>query len=88
MTNGPDIYVSNGTCYSGRHLEANPAMIPCGNDYYGRVACCQATDNCLESGACFNGQFFVTYVAGCTDPEYEDESCPDKFDDEGEHQAS
>lgn len=84
MAGLPNIYVSNGTCYLGRKLEADPSMIPCGNDHYGHVACCQESDTCLESNACFNGRYFVTYVAGCSDPEYEHESCPDKLGDGGE----
>lgn len=84
MPDGSSIFVSNGTCYLGRQDKSDPAMIPCGNDYFGHVACCQANDNCLESSVCFNGEFYVTYVAGCTDPEYQDASCPAKFDDGGE----
>lgn len=84
MADGPNIHVSNGTCYSGRDLKANSSMIPCGNDYYGHIACCQESDTCLESNSCFNGEYFVTYVAGCSDPSYEDESCPDKSRDGGE----
>lgn len=84
MAEVPNIYVSNGTCYSGHNVEADPAMIPCGNDYFGHAACCQASDTCLESSACFNGQYYVTYVAACTDPDYEHESCPNKFKDAGE----
>lgn len=80
----PNIYVSNGTCYYGPNLEADPAMIPCGNDYFGHVACCQANDTCLETSACWHAEYAVTYVAGCTDPSYDAIICPDKFEDEGE----
>lgn len=80
----PNIYISNGTCYLGPSHEAGGAMIPCGNDYFGHIACCQASDTCLESSACFNSEFRVTYIAGCTDRDYQDESCPAKYKDEGE----
>lgn len=84
MAETPNIYVSNGTCYTGPDLEADPAMIPCGNAYYQPQACCQYNDNCLESSVCYNSDHGVTYVAGCTDKEYNATVCPDKFDDAGE----
>lgn len=84
MAETPNIYVSNGTCYTGPDLEADAAMIPCGNAYYQPQACCQHNDNCLESSVCYNSNHGVTYVAGCTDKEYNASVCPDKFDDAGE----
>lgn len=83
MAGEPNIFISNGTCYSGPNLEADQGMIPCGNAFYGPISCCQAGDSCLMSGACFNGKYWTTYVAGCTDPEYNSTACPDKFDDQG-----
>lgn len=71
-------FISNGTCYSGRDDEADPHMLPCGNAGLGHKTCCQAGDMCLSSRACFNGKFGITYLSGCSDPEYKDESCPDK----------
>lgn len=59
-------------------------MIPCGNAYFQPQACCQHNDNCLESSVCYNSEHGVTYVAGCTDKEYNASVCPDKFDDSGE----
>lgn len=79
MTN---IYVSNGSCYTGPDAETE-LMIPCGNAYFGHVGCCQALDSCLSNSVCYNGQFGVTYLTGCTDPEYGADVCPDKFDDSG-----
>ncbi|KUI74353.1 hypothetical protein VM1G_09660 [Cytospora mali] len=81
MSEEPDIFVSNGTCYLGPSLESGGAMIPCGNDYFGHIACCQAGDYCLESSVCFNSRYQVTYIAGCTDRHYLDDSCPIKFED-------
>lgn len=74
-----NLFVSNGTCYTGPYLEADEDMIPCGNDANDHAACCQAGDNCLESNVCFNGEFGVTYIAGCSDVTYEHPSCPHKF---------
>lgn len=77
MVEEPNVFVSNGTCYSGpNHAAAD--LLPCGNDYYGHVGCCQYKDNCLLGSACFNNEYGVTYVAGCTDPTYNDSTCPYK----------
>ncbi|CRK18675.1 hypothetical protein BN1723_013792, partial [Verticillium longisporum] len=73
-----DAFISNGTCYYAPGQEAIDSMIPCGNDAFGRVSCCQQGDMCLTSNACYNQQFGVTYLAGCSDPTYEHRSCPDK----------
>lgn len=77
-----NIWVSNGTCFTGAG-SATDVMIPCGNAYFGHVACCQASDFCLSSSVCYNNEFGTTYVTGCTDPDYSDAVCPDKFDDSG-----
>ncbi|KAF3760953.1 hypothetical protein M406DRAFT_343098 [Cryphonectria parasitica EP155] len=77
----PNIFISNGTCYSGPNHEADPAMIPCGNSFYGAISCCQAQDACLLSGVCFNFQYYTTYISGCTDSEYKSPVCPNKFED-------
>jgi len=73
-----DAFKSNGTCYYAKGEEAADKMIPCGNSAYGHISCCQAGDTCLSSLACFNQEFGVTYLAGCTDGNYADKSCPDK----------
>ncbi|KAI6327156.1 hypothetical protein MCOR34_000586 [Pyricularia oryzae] len=70
--------ISNGTCYFSADKRSDQSFIPCGNDALGRVTCCGVGDNCLGNRACFNGAFGLTYLAGCTDPEYKDDSCPDK----------
>lgn len=84
MADAPNIYVSNGTCYTGQDKAADTAMIPCGNVYFQPQACCQHEDYCLQSSVCYNAAHGVTYVAGCTDKEYKASVCPDKFDDAGE----
>ncbi|RYP12688.1 hypothetical protein DL767_011147 [Monosporascus sp. MG133] len=85
MSDGPNIFVSNGTCYSAPGEELDGSFIPCGNDAFGHQTCCGAGDNCLSNNACFgiHGEgygSYLTYMAGCTDPDYEDQSCPDKND--------
>ncbi|RYO97077.1 hypothetical protein DL764_007372 [Monosporascus ibericus] len=85
MSDGPNIFVSNGTCYSAPGEELDGSFIPCGNDAFGHQTCCGAGDNCLSNNACFgiHGEgygSYLTYMAGCTDPDYEDQGCPDKED--------
>ncbi|KAH9897455.1 hypothetical protein F4778DRAFT_236088 [Xylariomycetidae sp. FL2044] len=79
----PNIQVSNGTCYSSAGEVLDASFIPCGNDAFGRQTCCGAGDNCLADNACFgfHGQgygSYLTYMAGCTDPAYEADTCPQK----------
>ncbi|KAK0702264.1 hypothetical protein B0H67DRAFT_604567 [Lasiosphaeris hirsuta] len=83
MSNSNDIFVSNGTCYSAAGKELDKSFIPCGNDAFGHQTCCGAGDNCLADNACWgiHGSGYgssLTYMAGCTDPDYRDASCPDK----------
>ncbi|KAI3539741.1 hypothetical protein CSPX01_08697 [Colletotrichum filicis] len=70
-------YISNGTCYHGPGDEVGE-WFPCGNADLGYKTCCQGGDMCLSSHACYNGRFGITYLAGCSDPDYRDASCPDK----------
>lgn len=81
VSGSPNIYIANGTCYYNNGYRADKSTIPCGNDYFGHVACCQASDTCLEKNACYNAQFGVTYIVGCTDPSYNATVCPNKYDD-------
>ncbi|KAL8383450.1 hypothetical protein RB595_010581 [Gaeumannomyces hyphopodioides] len=73
-----DPYMSNGTCYFAAGKRSHSSFIPCGNDAIGRQTCCSAADFCLSSNACFNAEFRQTYLAGCTDPRYDDNKCPAK----------
>ncbi len=80
---GPNIQVSNGTCYSASGEQMDPGFLPCGNDFYGHRTCCWAGDNCLLDNACFGihgsgDGSFLTYLAGCSDPDFADASCPNK----------
>ncbi|EFQ32486.1 hypothetical protein CGRA01v4_05921 [Colletotrichum graminicola] len=70
-------FIANGTCFHGPD-EAVEEWLPCGNVVFGDKSCCQAGDMCLSSRACYNGRFGITYLAGCSDPEYRHPSCPDK----------
>ncbi|KAI0388615.1 hypothetical protein F5Y17DRAFT_452162 [Xylariaceae sp. FL0594] len=84
MNNKNDIVVSNGTCYSAAGELLDESFIPCGNVAYGHQTCCGAGDNCLADNACFgyHGTGYgsqLTYMAGCTDPTFQDESCPNKL---------
>ncbi|KAK1585004.1 uncharacterized protein LY79DRAFT_519498 [Colletotrichum navitas] len=73
----PNPFIANGTCFHGPG-EAVDEWLPCGNVVFGDKSCCQAGDMCLSSRACYNGRFGITYLAGCSDPEYRHPSCPDK----------
>ncbi|KAF6835658.1 hypothetical protein CPLU01_04128 [Colletotrichum plurivorum] len=71
-------FISNGTCYFGPGKPAAEEWFPCGNAELGDKTCCQRGDMCLSSKACYNGRYGITYLAGCSDPEYQDPSCPEK----------
>ncbi|EXJ58621.1 hypothetical protein A1O7_06048 [Cladophialophora yegresii CBS 114405] len=79
----PNPYVSNGTCYTARGERLDGSFVPCGNDAFGHQTCCGAGDNCLADNACFGVHgdgygSYLTYLAGCTDPDYEASTCPQK----------
>lgn len=79
--NDTALYVSNGTCFFGPGQVADSNYIPCGNAaLMGPQSCCYAGDYCLSSTACWNKQFVVTYVAGCTDTTFSSAKCTNKFD--------
>ncbi|KAB5518885.1 hypothetical protein GE09DRAFT_506304 [Coniochaeta sp. 2T2.1] len=71
-------FISNGTCYFTTGLKADEDFIPCGNDAAGHKPCCQKGDKCVSSRACYNDKLGLTYLAGCSDPEYKDANCPEK----------
>ncbi|KAL7623188.1 hypothetical protein AAE478_006869 [Parahypoxylon ruwenzoriense] len=71
--------ISNGTCYSNINTKANGKYIPCGNVATGLDwACCAAGDLCMSSSACYHSKFDITYLAGCTDPQFKSPSCQNK----------
>ncbi|KAK2016822.1 hypothetical protein LZ32DRAFT_615065 [Colletotrichum eremochloae] len=73
----PNPFIANGTCFHGPGQVVDE-WFPCGNAVLGDKSCCQGGDMCLSSRACYNGRFGITYLAGCSDPEYRHPSCPDK----------
>ncbi|KIV78822.1 hypothetical protein PV11_06432 [Exophiala sideris] len=80
---GLNPYISNGTCYTAAGDKLGNDFVPCGNDAFGHQTCCGAGDNCLADNACFGVHgsgygSYLTYWAGCTDPNYEDATCPKK----------
>ncbi|KAK0642043.1 hypothetical protein B0T16DRAFT_334981 [Cercophora newfieldiana] len=75
--------ISNGTCYYATGLRSEGSYLPCGNSALGHASCCSAGDMCLSFNACFNSRWGVTYLAGCTDRNYQDPSCPHKDDENG-----
>ena len=79
----PSLFIANGTCYFKAGEELSSDFIPCGNDYFAHYQCCSLGDNCLEHGACYDSQFGVTYLAGCSDKNYDDPACPNKGDQAG-----
>lgn len=74
----PNLFIANGTCYTGKGAQADSAFIPCGYAAFDHLPCCSRGDMCLADRACYNGQFGTTYLIGCTDPEYRDDKCPQK----------
>jgi hypothetical protein len=74
----PDRSISNGTCVFASGIRTDKIYIPCGNAAFGDVSCCVAGDFCLENNACFSPKYGTTYLAGCTDIDYESPTCPDK----------
>ncbi|KAK3318003.1 hypothetical protein B0H66DRAFT_639463 [Apodospora peruviana] len=75
-----DPSISNGTCYWKAGKKSHESFIPCGNvaDGHGHKHCCRADEECLEHNACFSPPTGATYLAGCTDFDYEAPACPDK----------
>jgi hypothetical protein len=80
-------FISNGTCYLAPNIASNALFQPCGNDALGHKSCCQLGDQCLSNNACYNSLFGVTYLAGCSDRTYSDDSCPTKAGLTGEFEA-
>ena len=71
-------WISWGRCFFDNSAISPSRYIPCGNSNFGHVPCCESGDMCLSSGACYNGQYGVTYLSGCTDRLYQDDDCPGK----------
>ncbi|KAI4860037.1 hypothetical protein F4820DRAFT_466164 [Hypoxylon rubiginosum] len=79
---GPSFDISNGTCFYMENSLATVDYIPCGNVAVGsNWQCCVAGDICVEENACRSpGGPSSYYLAGCTDPSFGSNQCPDKGD--------
>ena len=81
MSNNTNLLLSEGTCYFGAGQLADSHFIPCGNaNLEGPQACCYEYDYCLSSNTCWDPDTVVTYVAGCTDPLFRSDKCPQRID--------
>jgi len=79
MSNNTNLLLSEGTCYFGAGQLADSRFIPCGNAQLdGPQACCYEYDYCLSSNTCWDAATVVTYIAGCTDPLFRSDKCPQR----------
>jgi LPXTG-motif cell wall-anchored protein len=84
-SNTSELYLSEGTCYFGAGQLADSHFIPCGNaNLEGPQACCYEYDYCLSSNTCWDPDTVVTYIAGCTDPLYRSDKCPQRYNYPGQ----
>lgn len=80
MSNNSNLLLSEGTCYFGAGQPADSHFIPCGNaNLEGPQACCYEGDYCLSSNVCWDKTTVVTYIAGCTDPLFRSDKCPQRY---------
>ncbi|KAI0551954.1 hypothetical protein F4679DRAFT_114694 [Xylaria curta] len=78
---GPNLNISNGSCWSNVNVALADEYIPCGNaDSGNSYACCHYGDNCLSSGACYHEKYDITYIAGCTSQDFSGPACQKKGD--------
>ncbi|CAJ2502521.1 Uu.00g099150.m01.CDS01 [Anthostomella pinea] len=74
-----DLDISNGSCWANVNVALPDQYIPCGNAADGRShACCHVGDKCVSSGACYHANYRTTYVAGCTNQNYDGSECQNK----------
>jgi hypothetical protein len=80
MSGNNTLLLSEGTCYFGAGQLADKHFIPCGNaNLVGPQACCYEGDYCLSSNVCWDADTVVTYIAGCTDPLFRADVCPQRY---------
>jgi hypothetical protein len=70
-------FAQTNQCFYAVDERAGSAIVPCASGS-AFAACCQIGDICLSDSACWNPQYNVTYLYGCTDPTYSDYTCPYK----------
>lgn len=70
-------FAQDNQCFYAANQRAGSIIVPCSsNGPY--ASCCQLGDLCLSDSACWNPQYNVTYLYGCTDASYQDFTCPYK----------
>jgi hypothetical protein len=72
-----DLVYADAGCYYAANARAASIIIPC-SSAPGFSTCCQMGDLCLSNNACWNPQYNITYLYGCTDPSFTDNTCPYK----------
>ena len=67
-------------CYygPGAGFRGSAELQPCNNTGGGFSSCCLLGDTCLSGNTCYNYATNNVYQYGCTDINYQDESCPQK----------
>lgn len=71
------VSAQDNQCFYAPGKRAGSIVVPCSSEG-SYAACCQQGDICLSDSACWNPQYNVTYLYGCTDPNYADYACPYK----------
>ena len=69
--------LAQSQCFYAADKTLDSVYVPCGpidNDSP-FASCCLLGDFCLSSSACFSSSTGFTYIAGCTDENYEDSTC-------------
>ena len=73
----PLVSAQDNQCFYAADKRAGSIIVPCSSGP-GYASCCQLGDICLSDSACWNAQYNVTYLYGCTDSAYTDYTCPYK----------
>lgn len=70
--------IGQQNCYfgPGAGFRGPSELVPCNNT--GISACCLLGDTCLSGNTCYDYNTGNLYQYGCTDINYEDETCPKK----------
>lgn len=72
------VVLAQQQCYYGPGAQnrGSSDLVPCNST--GSSACCLQGDTCLSGNACYNFETGNVYQYGCTDIDYNDETCPYK----------
>jgi len=71
------VSAQDNQCFYAADKRAGSSIVPCSSGP-GYASCCQLGDICLSDSACWNAEYNVTYLYGCTDSTYTDYTCPYK----------